>query len=729
MQSTAEIAPPDAKHAVLNDVFGFDTFRPGQEQVVDALLAGQNVLTVMPTGSGKSLCFQIPALVTGGLTIVVSPLVALMEDQVAALKLAGVAADAINSSRPREDNVAAWRRAAAGETRLLYMAPERLMTERMLVALQKLDVRMFAVDEAHCISQWGPAFRPEYEALSQLRDIFPDIPVAALTATADAVTRDDIVARLFGGRAETVVLGFDRPNIRLSVEMKQDWKQQMTDFLARHEGSSGIVYCLSRKKTEETARYLRDRGVNALPYHAGMDQVDRQANQNAFMTDPGVVIVATIAFGMGIDKSDVRFVLHVDLPGSVEAYYQKIGRAGRDGAPADAHMIYGLQDIHMRRVFIEDEDSGPDRKRREHKRLDALVGYCEAPTCRRRALLEYFGEKIGNYILDERRLNMATAPGRSDRQGMTVLELMDKFPTEDAAREWFESIIWPDGRHCPHCGSTNTVENHGVTADRPYHCRDCHQHFSVRKGTLMERSKIPMQKWAIAIYLHMTSLKGVSSMKLHRDIGVTQKTAWFMLQRIREAFRRDDDDDPMGGPVEVDETYVGGRRKNMPKAKRERLKGRGAVGKAAVVGAKDRETNRVQAEVVPDTRSGTLQGFIAGHADAGAKIYTDDHGAYAGMPFDHETVQHSAGEYVRGMAHTNGIESFWSVLKRAHKGVYHKFSMKHLQRYVTDFAGRHNVRDMDTMMQMQALVAGMAGKRLMYRDLIADNGLASGARS
>lgn len=382
------------KYTVLKDVFGFDSFRPGQEEVVDTLLAGRNILTVMPTGSGKSLCFQIPSLVTGGLTIVVSPLVALMEDQVAALKLAGVAADTINSSRSREDNVASWRRAAAGETRLLYMAPERLMTERMLSALGKLDISLFAVDEAHCISQWGPAFRPEYEKLSQLRSVFPGTPIAALTATADAVTRDDIVARLFDGDAKSVVLGFDRSNIKLSVEMKQDWKRQMVDFLKRHRGESGIVYCLSRKKTEEASQYLRDHGVNALAYHAGMDAGIRQSHQNAFMTDPGIVIVATIAFGMGIDKSDVRFVLHVDLPGSVEAYYQEIGRAGRDGADAEAHMIYGLQDIRMRRMFIEDEESGPERKRREHKRLDTLVGYCEAPECRRRSLLAYFGEEI-----------------------------------------------------------------------------------------------------------------------------------------------------------------------------------------------------------------------------------------------------------------------------------------------------------------------------------------------
>ena len=396
MNILAETLPAERadKHAILKEVFGFDSFRPGQEEVVDTLLAGRNILTVMPTGSGKSLCFQIPALVAGGLTIVVSPLVALMQDQVAALKLAGVAADTINSSKTREDNVATWRRAAAGETRLLYLAPERLMTERMLSALAKLDLRLIAVDEAHCISQWGPAFRPEYEALSQLRTLFPGVPIAALTATADAVTRDDIVARLFGGDAKMVVLGFDRPNIKLSVEMKQEWKRQMTDFLSRHEGDSGIVYCLSRKKTEEAAQYLRDRGINALAYHAGMHAEARQAHQNSFMTDPGIVIVATVAFGMGIDKSDVRFVLHVDLPGSVEAYYQEIGRAGRDGTLADAHMIYGLQDIRMRRVFIEDEDSGPERKRREHKRLDALVGYCEAPECRRRSLLAYFGETI-----------------------------------------------------------------------------------------------------------------------------------------------------------------------------------------------------------------------------------------------------------------------------------------------------------------------------------------------
>ncbi len=383
-----------AARGVLAGTFGFSGFRPGQEDVIETLLSGRNALAVMPTGSGKSLCFQIPALVTGGLTVVVSPLVALMQDQVAALRLAGVEAECINSGNGRAENVAAWKRAAEGRTRLLYIAPERLMTERMLAALDRLPVKLFSVDEAHCISQWGPAFRPEYADLCRLRQIFPGIPLAALTATADAVTREDIVERLFGGRVRQFVLGFDRPNISLAVEMKQNWKRQLGSFIARREGRSGIVYCLSRKKTEEAAAMLAAEGVRALPYHAGMDAREREHHQNVFMTEPGVVIVATIAFGMGVDKADVRYVFHTDLPGSMEAYYQEIGRAGRDGRPAEAHMLYGLGDIRMRRQFIEEEDAGPQRRRREHKRLDALLGYCEAPACRRVALLDYFGESI-----------------------------------------------------------------------------------------------------------------------------------------------------------------------------------------------------------------------------------------------------------------------------------------------------------------------------------------------
>jgi len=380
---------------LLHDVFGFTDFRGAQEPVVQALLDGHNALAVMPTGSGKSLCFQVSGMVLGGLTVVVSPLVALMHDQVAALRLAGVAADTINSARERSENVDAWRRVAAGETRLLYLSPERLMTDRMLAALQRLPVRLIAVDEAHCISQWGPAFRPDYEALARLRDLFPGIPIAALTATADETTRRDIAARLFGGTGEIFVAGFDRPNIRLSVEMKKGGTRQILDFLNAHRDESGIVYCLSRKKTESVAQMLCENGIPALPYHAGMEKDARDANQDAFMTEPGSVMVATIAFGMGIDKPDIRFVLHTDLPGSMEAYYQEIGRAGRDGSDAMAHMLYGLDDIRMRRVFIEQEDSGDDdRRRREHKRLDALIGFCEASTCRRRALLAYFGDEI-----------------------------------------------------------------------------------------------------------------------------------------------------------------------------------------------------------------------------------------------------------------------------------------------------------------------------------------------
>jgi ATP-dependent DNA helicase RecQ len=380
---------------VLKDVFGFADFRPGQQTVMTALLAGRSVLAVMPTGAGKSLCYQVPALVLGGLTVVVSPLVALMQDQVAALRLAGVAADTINSSIDRDGNVAAWHRVMAGETRLLYLAPERLMTARMLDALRRLDVRLVAVDEAHCISQWGPAFRREYESLSQLRDIFPNVPIIALTATADEATRTDIAMRLFGGSVETLVLGFDRPNIKFSIAARSDGKGQLLEFVRRHEGRSGIVYCLSRKKTEETAAFLGQNKIRALAYHAGMTKEARDANQNSFMSEAGVVMVATIAFGMGIDKPDVAYVFHTDLPGSLEAYYQEIGRAGRDGRSAEAHMLFGSGDIRMRRMFIDDEDASDEHKKRSHARLATLIGYCETAQCRRQLLLGYFGEDAG----------------------------------------------------------------------------------------------------------------------------------------------------------------------------------------------------------------------------------------------------------------------------------------------------------------------------------------------
>lgn len=377
---------------VLREVFGLPSFRPGQRDIVQRLLAGRHLLAVMPTGAGKSLCYQTAALLLDGPTIVVSPLTALIDDQVAALRANGVDAAAIHSGRDREDNVADWRRFAAGQAKLCYMSPERLMSLRMMAALARRPPALFVVDEAHCISKWGISFRPEYEALSQLKDRFPAATLAAFTATADPATRRDIADKLFGGRGDCLISGFDRPNIRLHVASKTDGRRQLLDFVRARAGEAGIVYCLSRKNTEETAGMLRENGIHALAYHAGLDAGQRREHQEAFMAEPGVVMVATIAFGMGIDKPDIRFVFHANLPGSMEAYYQEIGRAGRDGAPATAQMIFGLDDIRLRRQFIAADDADAAHQRREHKRLDSLLAYCEATQCRRVALLAYFGE-------------------------------------------------------------------------------------------------------------------------------------------------------------------------------------------------------------------------------------------------------------------------------------------------------------------------------------------------
>jgi ATP-dependent DNA helicase RecQ len=385
-------ASTSSKHNVLRTVFGYDSFRPGQEEIVDALLDGRNVLAVMPTGAGKSLCYQVPALTKQGLTIVVSPLVALMQDQVAALKLAGVEAATINSAADRDTNVEIWKRVAAGQTRILYLAPERLMTERMITALQKMSVALIAVDEVHCMSQWGASFRPEYDALQNLRQHFPGVPIGAFTATADEVTRKDIAAKLFGGKVQEFVSGFDRPNISLTVRPKNNSTKQLLEFLADHKGESGIIYALSRKSVDETSKMLQQKGYAAVAYHAGLSAEARSDAQDRFMTEKGIIVVATIAFGMGIDKPDVRYVFHADAPGTLDAYYQEIGRAGRDGADAEAHMLFGLGDIQMRRRFIDGDGGDQERKRREHKRLDALLSYCETPDCRRQALLGYFGE-------------------------------------------------------------------------------------------------------------------------------------------------------------------------------------------------------------------------------------------------------------------------------------------------------------------------------------------------
>ena len=319
------------------------------------------------------------------------------------------------------------------------------------------------------------------------------------------------------------------------------------------------------------------------------------------------------------------------------------------------------------------------------------------------------------------------APGKAYREGISLIELYDLFPTEEVSEQWFENVVWGEHRACPHCGSTETHET-PKRKPMPYWCKDCRSYFSVKTGTALARSNIGYRKWAMAVYLNITSLKGVSSMKLHRDLKVTQKTAWFMQHRLREAWTMEGGSG-FSGPVEGDETYFGGQRKNMSKAKREKLTGRGAKGKTAVAGLKDRESNKVAARVVDETDADTLQGFIVKHTDPKATVYTDDALAYSGLPYWHEAVKHSAGEYVRGEAHTNGIESFWSMLKRAHKGTFHKMSPKHLNRYVQEFAGRHNIRESDTLSQMRDTVARLAGRNLFYRDLIRDNGRDSMARA
>jgi len=319
------------------------------------------------------------------------------------------------------------------------------------------------------------------------------------------------------------------------------------------------------------------------------------------------------------------------------------------------------------------------------------------------------------------------APGRNDREGLTIIDLFKMFPDDEAAEKWFEDQRWPEGRKCcPDCGSMN----YAVVANRrpmPYRCRDCRSYFSVKKGTVMQSSKIGLQKWLFAMYMMSTSLKGAASMKVYRELGITQKTAWFLTQRIREGFKKGNARS-MIGPVEVDETYVGGKRGNMHASRRKKFEGRGTAGKTAVVGVKDRASNAVSAKVVSRTDAETLQGFVADNADPAATVYTDDARAYKGLP-NHEAVKHSVGEYVRNQAHTNGIESFWSLMKRGYKGIYHKMSPKHLDRYVREFAGRHNVRDSGTLEQMAVLSCGLVGARLRYRDLIEDNGLDSGARA
>src|SRR4051812_10878606 len=384
---------PDAL-SVLHSVFGLPGFRGSQEEIVRHIAGGGNCLVLMPTGGGKSLCYQLPALLRKGCGIVVSPLIALMRDQVAGLLEAGVNAAVLNSTLSREEADEVERRLIVGDLDLLYVAPERLVTPRCLALLERAEVALFAIDEAHCVSQWGHDFRPEYIGLSVIAERFPDVPRIALTATADELTRKEIIERLSLAGTPSFVASFDRPNIRYEIVDKQNSVAQLKAFIAeRHSGDAGIVYCLSRAKVEDTAAALTNAGIPALPYHAGLDAGVRARNQDRFINDDGVVIVATIAFGMGIDKPDVRFVAHLDLPKSIEAYYQETGRAGRDGKPSSAWMAYGLSDIVQQRRMIDESTGSEAFKRVSIGKLDALVGLAETVDCRRGRLLRYFGEE------------------------------------------------------------------------------------------------------------------------------------------------------------------------------------------------------------------------------------------------------------------------------------------------------------------------------------------------
>jgi ATP-dependent DNA helicase RecQ len=377
----------------LRDVFGFAAFREGQQHAAETLIAGHNLLAIMPTGAGKSLCYQLAALMRPGVTIVISPLLALMDDQVASLRANGIAADTINSTKNRNEKIAIWHRLTSGDLKMLYLSPEQLLNGRLLSALTRQSVAMFIVDEAHCVSQWGHDFRPEYRQLDQLRTLFPHVPIGAFTATADKPTREEIMEHLLGNDGKLVVQGFDRPNIRIDVQQKNNGNRQLLDFVSEFEGQQGIVYCLSRAKVEATAKLLNENGYKALPYHAGLPVDVRQENQELFLSQPGLIMVATIAFGMGIDKPDVRFVMHMDLPSSMEAYYQEMGRAGRDGNPARAMMLYGFDNIRVRRDMISSSNASEAKKRSEMQRLNALLAFCEAASCRRNVLLRYFGDE------------------------------------------------------------------------------------------------------------------------------------------------------------------------------------------------------------------------------------------------------------------------------------------------------------------------------------------------
>ncbi len=377
---------------ILRRYWGYDRFRPYQEEIIRTVIEGRHACVIMPTGGGKSLCYQIPALCRTGTAIVVSPLIALMQDQVLALKHYGIYAAALHSGMSFQDVCDVKDAMRAGDLDLLYVAPERLVTPDFLQLLDQTPIALFAIDEAHCMSQWGHDFRPDYANLSVLAQTFPNVPRIALTATADTPTRNDIIQQLSLEQGQTFITGFDRPNIHYTITERINPKSQLEHIIQQHKGESGIVYCLSRKNVDDTAEWLQGKGINALPYHAGLSSNVREQHQRRFLQEDGIVMVATIAFGMGIDKPDVRYVMHTHIPKNIEAYYQETGRAGRDGLPARAYMMYGMEDIATQRSWIEQSGAPDAQKQVQHEKLAALLGLCESATCRRQVLLRYFGE-------------------------------------------------------------------------------------------------------------------------------------------------------------------------------------------------------------------------------------------------------------------------------------------------------------------------------------------------